>query len=142
MWWERRSASTAARCAASRCWRSSSASRLAKYSSRSCSACRASLSGRRVGFELQAVASRRIVRLRRHGGGRLAAVTVAWPAEHGIYHMPVLERDDILGAARVLARVTEKEIRPLSLAPHRHWRAPQRVDVVLAHPRRDGARVR
>src|SRR2546426_11825445 len=37
---------------------------------RSYSACRASLSRRRVGFELQGVASRRIVRLGGHGGGR------------------------------------------------------------------------
>src|SRR2546430_15191651 len=61
------------------------------------------------------------------------------PAQHGVHHLPVLECDDILSAAGVFAAVAEEEIGPFTLVAHRDRRTPQRVDVLLAHPRRDRA---
>src|SRR2546429_2892581 len=141
MWWDRRSASTAARCAASRCWRSNSASRRAKYSSSFLLGLSGMVSLRSLRLDRQGVPPGPPVGLRGRGRRRLAAVAVTRPAQHGIHHLPVLQRDDVLGAAAVFAPVTEEEIGPFTLVAHRDRRAPQRVDVLLAHSGRDGTRV-
>src|SRR2546429_2802280 len=133
MWWDRRSASTAARCAASRCWRSNSASRRAKYSSSFLLGLSGMVSLRSLRLDRQGVPPGPPVGLRGRGRRRLAAVAVTRPAQHGIHHLPVLQRDDVLGAAAVLAPVAEEEIGPFILAAHRDRRAPPRLEDLLAH---------
>src|SRR5256884_2648426 len=141
MWWERRSASTAARCAASRCWRSNSASRRAKYSSSFLLGLSGMDSLRSLRLDRQSVPPGPPVRLRGRGRRRLAAVAVTRPAQYGVHHLPVLQRDDVLGAAGVLAAVAEEEIGPFALVAHRDRRAPPCGHLLLSHPRRDRAPV-
>src|SRR5437773_3937288 len=136
MWWERRSASTAARCAAARCWRSSSASRRAKYSS-------SFLLGLSVigWYHPQRVATGVGEWFLARGRGRLAGVAVAGPPHDGVDDGVVLERDDVHRAAGVLTAVLEKEVGVVSHAAHCGGLAPHGVDVALRRTRRDGARV-
>src|SRR5207244_5684525 len=59
------------------------------------------------------------------------------PPHHRVHPLAVLQGHHVEGAARVLAAILEEQVRELTIVTHGDGRAPQRIHVLLAHPRSD-----